>query len=271
VLEERGLLDEAIAARREAIRLEPGQVRGWRLGRLLESQSRLDEAIAAYREAVRLDPEDALGWCSLGVALQDVGRFVEARDALRRGHALGSARPDWAQPSERLVRTVEPLAEEEERVGALLDRGGEPASASARAKAARVLLLRDRPAEAARWFARAFEEDAALAEQRKSGWRSCAAVAAARAGLGQGADARALGGGERAGFRERARAWLEAELESADRRSEELRRQLRRWLVEPAFAGVREDAGLAALPEPERAAWTALWTRVRKIVAAAPR
>ena len=57
-LKDQGKLDEAVAAYREAIRLEPNHAQAYSsLVRALKVQGKLDEAVAAYREAIRLKPE----------------------------------------------------------------------------------------------------------------------------------------------------------------------------------------------------------------------
>jgi hypothetical protein len=42
---------------------------------------------------------------------------------------------------------------------------------------------------------------------------------------------------------------------------------LRHWQTDADLAGVRDADALAALPESERAAWRALWTRVDALLA----
>jgi superkiller protein 3 len=50
-------LDEAIAAYRKVIQLDPQNVYAYNdLGNALKDQKKLDEAIAAYRKAIELDP-----------------------------------------------------------------------------------------------------------------------------------------------------------------------------------------------------------------------
>src|SRR5438552_5422969 len=61
------------------------------LGEAYRDSRRLDQAIAAYREAVRLEPQFAGGWFGLGSALARVGNREEARMALERLEKVDSA------------------------------------------------------------------------------------------------------------------------------------------------------------------------------------
>lgn len=54
------------------------------LGAVLQLQGRLEAAIAAYRQAVRLDPSDAVSLNNLGAALQTSGRLEQALPFLER-------------------------------------------------------------------------------------------------------------------------------------------------------------------------------------------
>jgi len=88
-LYDKGLVDEAIAEYREAIRLKKDYVEAHNnLGVALWKKGRQDEAIAAYREAIRLKKDDALPHYNLGVALADKGRLDEAIAAYREAIRL---------------------------------------------------------------------------------------------------------------------------------------------------------------------------------------
>ncbi|MEZ6195344.1 MAG: tetratricopeptide repeat protein [Planctomycetota bacterium] len=63
-------------------------------------QNRLaDEAVATYERLVELDPDHAEGHCNLGLLYAGRGDLVRAIEMLRRGHALGTKRPNWPNPS----------------------------------------------------------------------------------------------------------------------------------------------------------------------------
>jgi serine/threonine protein kinase len=87
-LGKKGLVDEAIASCREAIRLNPGDADAHNnLGNALAKKGLLDEAIASFRETIRLNPEYALAHSNLGTALADKGLLDDAitshREAIR--------------------------------------------------------------------------------------------------------------------------------------------------------------------------------------------
>ena len=76
-------LDEAIAAYRTAIEIQPSATRYNNLGAALSDQKKLDEAIAAYRTAIKLDPNDAAAYNNLGNALYGQKKLDEAIAAYR--------------------------------------------------------------------------------------------------------------------------------------------------------------------------------------------
>jgi tetratricopeptide (TPR) repeat protein len=83
-----GLLDEAIASYREALRLDPGNANAHNnLGNAFQNKGLLDNAIASCREAIRINPRYANAHNNLGIALQDKGLLDDAiascREAIR--------------------------------------------------------------------------------------------------------------------------------------------------------------------------------------------
>ena len=80
--------DDAIAAYREALRINPEDADVWyNLGNAYGNLDRHDDAIAAFREAVQTNPEDASAWNNLGVAYGNINRYDDEiaayREALR--------------------------------------------------------------------------------------------------------------------------------------------------------------------------------------------
>src|SRR5262249_52226267 len=64
-LSKQGLLDEAIAAQQTAIRLNPHRAAAhYNLGNHLARQGQFDAAIAHYRKAIRLEPDFAYAHCN---------------------------------------------------------------------------------------------------------------------------------------------------------------------------------------------------------------
>jgi tetratricopeptide (TPR) repeat protein len=75
----KGLLDDAIAASKEAIRLQPEDTEAHNnLGTALHQKGLIDEAIAAYKEAIRLKPDFATAYFNLGISVRQKGRLDEA-------------------------------------------------------------------------------------------------------------------------------------------------------------------------------------------------
>jgi serine/threonine protein kinase/Flp pilus assembly protein TadD len=126
-----GRVAEAIAHLRRVAELEPNEVNLSRLGHTLVQARQFKEgielleraaeggrpdivyhlgmaysdmrnarkAIATYERLVALDPDHAEAHCNLGSFYLGYGRLEEAVELLRRGHALGSKRLDWSNPS----------------------------------------------------------------------------------------------------------------------------------------------------------------------------
>jgi hypothetical protein len=93
------------------------------------------------------------------------------------------------------------------------------------------------------------------------------------AAAGKGEDDPKPDDAARAGWRHRALGWLKAELaawsellESGDPPARAaVAPNFRHWRQDPDLAGVRDPDVLAALPEPERADWQALWAQVDRL------
>jgi hypothetical protein len=132
-----------------------------------------------------------------------------------------------------------------------------------------VVVSEERYAAAARYYADIFTAEPRFLATPLAYHRYRAACAAARAGCGVGRDAADLDEASRAGFRPQALDWLWAELDSWRRLLEKqpgnawlVARDLRDWLADPHFVGVRGPEALARLPEAERQAWQKLWADV---------
>jgi hypothetical protein len=127
-----------------------------------------------------------------------------------------------------------------------------------------------RYAASARFFAKAFAGQPQLADDLLYQHRYNAAVAAAVAAAGWGADAGRVGDPERALLRQWALGWLRADLEAwaellkagpPDARAR-VGRALHRWQRDPGLAGLRDAAALTKLPPGERQECGRLWADV---------
>src|SRR5205823_3350627 len=185
-------LDGAIAAFREAIRLDP--TFAWPrngLGWALYSKGELDAAMPHYREAMRLEPKNTWPHNNLGFALRDLGELDEA--IAEFGEAV-RLEPKNAMIHNNLRQT--------ERLRALLPRlpdvvagRAEPASP---VEASDFAVLCGRPfqkryATAVRLYAKAFAAEPRLAADLAAGHRYDAACYAALAAAGKDADLIAVG------------------------------------------------------------------------------
>jgi tetratricopeptide (TPR) repeat protein len=88
-----GLPREAVAAFREALRLDPGDraAAGLELGRALRDLGDHHRAVAAYREALARHPERAELWTELASLYSEIGLFAESDQAVREAIRLRPA------------------------------------------------------------------------------------------------------------------------------------------------------------------------------------
>jgi serine/threonine-protein kinase len=266
----------AEAAFRTAIRLERDSAANhYNLGNALEKQGKRDEAIAEYGTAIRLDPNHAEAHCNLGMLLRGQGDYAGSLAMLRRGHELGSRRPNWHYPSAQWLADAEHMAALAPRLSALLKGDDRPKDDAERLALAQLCYDTKRHAAAARFWAEALAADPKLSDDRRTWLRYNAACAAALAGAGQGKDEPKPDADARAKLRRQALDWLKAELaawakvlDSGDVRARPVMGQtLQHWRVDSDLASVRDTSAVAKLPEPERAAWRSLWAEADALLA----
>jgi tetratricopeptide (TPR) repeat protein len=275
----KGRLDEAIAAYQEAIRLKKDDAVAYHnLGDVLRTKGRLDESIAAIQEAIRLKKDFAEAHCNLGHTLLAKGQFAQALASLRRGHELGSPRPQWRYPSAQWVRNAGRLVALEDKLPDLISRKVQPADTAECLTVAQLCQThKKRYAAAARFYADAFAAKPKLIGDGPSGLRYDAACAAALAGCAQGEDAKSLDAQERGRLRRQALDWIRAELDAwgklldtePDKARPVVIGQMRHWQADADFAGVRGQKALAQLPVAERQLWQELWGQVADLLARA--
>jgi tetratricopeptide (TPR) repeat protein len=273
-----GKLDEAIAAYRAAIRLKPDYaIAHNNLGNALLDQGKLEEAIAECRTAIRLKPDFAEAHANLALALRAQWKLKDALAAFRRAAEVAPAGSVVARDLPGLIRQVEQQIALDSRLPAVLKGDDVPRDAAERLDFAQLCYDQGLRAAAARFWAEALEADPKLGGDRRAGHRYHAACAAALAGCGQGKDADKLDGRERGRLRRQALDWLRADLDEwrrlldmePDKVRSVLVQQLRHWLDDPVFAGVRGPQALAQLPEAEREPWQELWDEVATTLARA--
>ena len=104
--------EEAMAAYRQALELEPGLADAHlNLGRLLHERGQTTDAERHYRQALTAHPEDATAAYNLGVALQDLGRLKDAAQAYEAALRLD---PALADAHYNLAGLYEELGERED-------------------------------------------------------------------------------------------------------------------------------------------------------------
>lgn len=231
------------------------------------------EAIAVARNAIRLDPNYPYAHLNLGLSLQATGKFAEAVESLRRGHNLGVIRPGWKTNSAAWIKDCEELLRGEKRLTEIRENTGvKPANAAEWLLLARVCKYRREYVDSVRYYEGAFAADPALVANPN---RYDAACFAALAGTGAGVDPPPAAA--RSAFREKAFAWLSAELTGHKQRltggkgtaarevRDDIHRKLRHWTNDPDFVTVRHLFYLLALPPDESARWRAFWDEVRTL------
>jgi serine/threonine protein kinase/tetratricopeptide (TPR) repeat protein len=272
-----GKLDDAEAASRQVIASWPKYANSFNtLAQILHAQGRLDEAADAQAQALKLDAIDAEN--NWGRLLAGQGRFLEARDAFKRGQ-----RPGTAITSD--MRWVERSIELDAQLTKILNGEAAPADNRERLELAEFCQLRCRQLykASARFYSEAFRADPKLVGELRADIRYCAACAAAQSGSGLGNDAANLGPQEYASLRAKARAWLRADLSGwrAEFDSDPVKAksgviyEMQQWQRDASLACVRDAEALANLPEAERQEWRRFWEDVaeleRQAVAAQPR
>lgn len=230
---------------------EPG--RAGEACRVLERALEEYEGLAAARpEAFEYRLGVARARSNLGRALAAAGDAAGAAASTRKAIAAFEA---LAARQPGVVMHVLEVCGCEQRLGEALEATGDPTGtreAYDRALARYEALLASR----------------GLAGDRALQIRYRAACVAALAGRPAGSEEDAA----RGRYRERARAWLEAELGEWERVVEQggaegraaAGRMLRHWQGDADLAGVRGE-GIEALPGSEREGWRALWGRVEEV------
>jgi tetratricopeptide (TPR) repeat protein len=101
--EEGGAPAEALALFTRARQLHPENPDfPFNQGNALHALGRLDQAEAAYRASVAVDPGYLNGWYNLGVTLHQRGRFDEAKAAFRQVLRLDPGKADVRQILQQL-------------------------------------------------------------------------------------------------------------------------------------------------------------------------
>jgi len=223
-------------------------------------------AAELLRIATERTPEVAEVWCNLGHALGGAGRHREALAAMERGHQLGAAQPDWRYPSAQWLERCRMYADAEVSWEASLRDGTAPAAGDERIAMAKWALARGEAKAALAVI------EPLLADDPDAFALTGLHLEAARALL-------QLAAAERAEAREalhvRARVQFLAHFDALRSASdsmpgsrEGIATHLRGIADDEAFAAVRDEAALAALPAAAADAWRQVWHRLRETITA---
>lgn len=306
VMNEQKRYDEAIAAYRKAIDLNPSYADAYLdMGNSLRTARKMPEAIAAYQKAVELNPKHEFAHYNIASALVYQHRFAEAEPELHKAVAnnpklpkahvsLGKvhywlgAFPQAAAANQQGIdllpasdslrewcegrqKTLEQLQALDKRLPAVLEGKDHPNVTDLLTMARMCHRLKKHYRAAARLYEQAFKAQPALADHRHL---FDAARAAALAATDPAAGGPPLTEPDKAAWRRKAHAWLEAALRpyAAGIKADLLESILQAahalplWREDSALAGIREPKELARLPESERKSCEKLWADVLQVL-----
>lgn len=238
------------------------------------------EALAEYRAghylsagSIMIDPlETVPGPTQIVLAMAEFGlrKVTQARHTLAR--AVDGF--DWSATDDQQRQVFHVLRREAEammlpNLASFLRGEYQPGNNDERLALTAVCQFENRPGQLARLWSDAFAADQSLAPSH----RYAAACAAALAGCGRGIDTAYFNDADRAHFRDQARQWLAADLDSCqeqmqrgEKDRQEAEHTLSNWFKSPDLACVRDSNALEKLPAAERKQWTDLWQKVRDLV-----
>ena len=260
----------------KSVELKPRDFRArFKLASALRAQGLFAAAAENYEKAIELSPDFAEAHCNLGGVLAAQGKFSESLDALRKGHELGSPRPDWPYPSAQWVERAEREATLEAQLEEILSGTLDANSAEELLEYRAICYAKRLYAAASRLDIEALERKPELAEDFRRSHRYNAACDAALAAAGAGTDASDLDDDRRVELRARALEWLQADLKSWRTESQgdepEARRRvaavLAHWRRDGDLSSVRDVDALGHLTESEADRWRELWSEVEKLAA----
>jgi tetratricopeptide (TPR) repeat protein len=276
---DRDVLEEAIAATREGMRLDPRFMHDRAfLGTCLFRAGRAEEAIPWFREAIRSGSRHAnivSGCIDLGDALQAVDRYEEAIEAYEAGLELAPETGAVVDTLRARIAQCSTLVSKLPRARRMIAGVEEPYDDDGRVLGglAQVTLGLGRGDIAARLYSLAFVREPQLPSDEP--WAShrfkaaCAAAQASRATETRPALTPATTSRE---WRQRALEWLRTEIDRMEREAEDGVDQwinvdfvVRHWQHDSRLAPVRDPSSLAGLQADERAAWEDLWSRVASV------
>ncbi len=159
-------IDQAIREYREAIRISPSfDFPHVHLGYALENLGRIDEAIAEYRQAMRLNPRNYLPHANLGWTLGRRGDLNAAEEELRKAYEL-STDPRSRDAIQQGLAHLRRRAALDARFDGVLRGVDHPRTAAERVEFAVIAQNRIKFTAAVRLYAEALEAEPGLAGDR---------------------------------------------------------------------------------------------------------
>jgi eukaryotic-like serine/threonine-protein kinase len=238
--------------------------------RFEQARGRLREAVDWHRKALTSNPWNLTNRQDLAIDLNDL---IAACRGLGDSKGVAEASRELAE-----LRDSNPaMVALDARMSAILRGDQQPKDNRERLQLGQRAYDRALHAAAAKLWADALDADPKLAEDRRAQYRYNAACAAALAGSGEGKDVPAPDDVAKAKLREQARAWLQADLavwtRFVDSGPPQARpfivQTLEHWREDADLAGIRDEGGLAKLPDGEREGFQALWVEVEQLLAKA--
>jgi eukaryotic-like serine/threonine-protein kinase len=240
------------------------------LKRFEEARVRLREAVEWQRKALAFNPANPTYRRFL---FNHFNNLIKAARGLGDSEGVAKAERELAE-----TRDSDPaMVALDARMTAIVRGDQQPKDNRERLQLAKRAYDKALHAAAAKLWADALAADPKVAESRQPQHRYDAACAAALAGSGQSKDVPAPDDLAKARLREQARAWLHAELaiwakfvESGPPQARTFIVQtLQHWREDADLAGIRDEGGLAKLPDGEREGFRALWVEVDRLLAKA--
>lgn len=242
-------------------------------GRALMETGRLELAVQTFTKVTAARPNDPWAYHYLSLTHERRGDYPAALAAHklaaeRRRNSLNFV----ARPPDHVTELARKAALTEK--GEAVLRGQAKLDPADRGPFAHICFVQKKYVSAARFFAEAFADKPALADDRQAGHRLTGAAAAVRAGLGLGPEGQALLEGDRVRHRRRAYDWLAGELAALEKQMAKapeaeffaIQDYLRGWGGD-VFDDREFDFG--ALPAGEREQWQRLWERADELASRA--
>ncbi len=270
-LYERAEYDSAREHYEEAIRNQPSNpIAHYDLANVFKVQAQYDKAVASYREALRLQPNYDVAHFNLGLTLQAQGHYDEALAELRKGHEIGSKKPNWLPDANRTVQSAERLASLAKRLPSVVTGQDQPANNDERLVLAQMCYENQYYLKAVGLWSEGMRLEPERADDRQVQHRYNAACAAALAGCREGKDEPPPDADGQTALRNQAHDWLVADLQcwlkfaesNQDRGRDIVVRTLDHWRRDIDLAGVRDEDRLKMLGTEESKRWSALWAEV---------